>query len=88
MPRPASHFVNNVRRGARLKTQFREGSTEHVGKPDIENLANFVLNALQGLAYEDDCQVIKISCCKLYDGERICAGRIYIDIKPTFIDLT
>ena len=86
MPRPVSHFVSNVRTSTRLKEQFV--GCEHLGKPDLDNLAKFVLDGLEGLAYEDDKQVIKITCRKTYDGEGDCTGRIFIDVKPNYIDLT
>lgn len=40
-------------------------------KPDIDNITKCVLDALNGVAYADDSQVVRVSCEKLYvvDGE-------------------
>ncbi len=35
-------------------------------KPDIDNILKVVLDALNGVAYEDDKQVVCISCQKIY----------------------
>lgn len=35
-------------------------------KPDIDNILKVVLDALNGVAYEDDKQVVCISCQKVY----------------------
>lgn len=46
-------------------------------KPDCDNVIKVVLDALNGVAYYDDKQVIEVSCCKHY-GE---TGhlRVYIE---------
>ena len=87
MPRPLSHFVGGVRRVDCLREQF-ESNMSHNLKPDLDNLAKFVMDSLIGIAYEDDCQVYKLRLSKVYDNERECKGRIAIDIKPDVIDLT
>lgn len=47
-------------------------------KPDIDNVLKVVLDALNGLAYDDDKQVIEAICRKYYtDGE----GYLWIVIK-------
>jgi Holliday junction resolvase RusA-like endonuclease len=38
-------------------------------KPDIDNLVKFVLDALQGVVYKDDDQVVKLVSYKLIDTE-------------------
>lgn len=42
---------------------------EPMKKPDIDNIAKIVLDALNGVAYKDDKQVVKIDCCKRYAEE-------------------
>lgn len=37
-------------------------------KPDIDNIVKVVLDALNGLAYKDDTQVVKVAATKIYDG--------------------
>ena len=45
--------------------------TQHVKKPDIDKLARSVLDALTGVAYQDDSQVVLLTCRKQYttDGK-------------------
>ena len=38
----------------------------HTKKPDIDNIAKSVLDSLNGLAYEDDSQIVKLTGIKLY----------------------
>lgn len=38
-------------------------------KPDADNIAKIILDALNGLAYEDDTQVITLNVIKLYDRD-------------------
>ena len=47
-------------------------------KPDIDNVLKVVLDALNGLAYDDDKQVIEAICRKYYtDGE----GYLWVVVK-------
>lgn len=51
------------------KKRVREITENHlrpVCKPDLDNIQKVVLDALNGLAYRDDAQVVKISCEKKY----------------------
>lgn len=36
---------------------------------DIDNIAKSILDALNGFAYEDDCQVVRLKITKLYSVE-------------------
>ena len=38
-------------------------------RKDIDNLIKFVLDALNGKLYEDDCQVVSIKATKIYGDE-------------------
>lgn len=41
-------------------------TSEHdLGKPDMDNVAKLVLDALNGVAYEDDTQVVRLVVAKL-----------------------
>lgn len=53
------------------------GKLRPTTKPDCDNIIKVVLDALNGVAYYDDKQVICVSCNKYY-GER---GYIKIQIK-------
>lgn len=39
----------------------------HTKKPDIDNIYKFVSDLLNGIMYEDDSQISKIICEKVYD---------------------
>lgn len=47
-------------------------------KPDLDNLEKSLFDALNGIAYEDDSQIIELSASKKY-GE---IGGIFVDIRP------
>ena len=38
-------------------------------KPDCDNIAKSILDALNGIAYDDDSQIIDLSITKLYSAE-------------------
>lgn len=37
---------------------------QDIYKPDIDNIAKLILDALNGIAYEDDAQVVILQCAK------------------------
>ena len=38
-------------------------------KPDCDNIAKIILDALNGIAYDDDSQVAMLNVVKLYDAD-------------------
>ena len=42
------------------------GAVLPVKKPDCDNIAKTVLDALNGVAYDDDCQIVALHVYKLY----------------------
>lgn len=56
--RPKSHYTS--------KGAIRTGAPSHPGKPDIDKLCRAVLDALTGILYHDDAQVIRLSATKGY----------------------
>lgn len=61
-------------------------NTLYTKKPDVDNVIKVVLDALNGIAYCDDKQVVKVSLCKSYimneyDEERLVIGINYIDMR-------
>lgn len=65
--RPQSHYRTGKRAG-----ELKEGMPLcHTAKPDAENVAKAILDALSGLAYKDDKQVAYLNVSKCY-GERPC----------------
>lgn len=61
--RPKSHLRKNgaLAKGAPL---------EKTSKPDLDNLAKFVKDALNGVAYKDDSQIINLTVSKIYGAAR------------------
>ena len=50
-------------------------------KPNIDNLAKFLLDALTGVLFEDDAQVVELQMFKLRDSVGLCNGRVAIDVQ-------
>jgi Holliday junction resolvase RusA-like endonuclease len=50
-------------------------------RPDVDNLLKFVMDALNGVLYKDDAQVVKTVAYKLLDTERPCDGRTIVRFK-------
>ncbi len=46
-----------------------EGNTRPTKKPDLDNLAKTILDALNGIAYRDDSQIVRLSLEKTYSEE-------------------
>lgn len=67
MPRPKNHFRSN----GSLKPVSE--STEHLKKPDLDKLIRCVLDALTGIAYLDDSQVLRIDALKCYSSVSGCS---------------
>lgn len=51
-------------KGKRLACQHN--LTRPIKKPDIDNTLKVILDALNGIAYEDDRQVVEVRCRKWY----------------------
>ncbi len=53
---------------------FRMGNGKgryHIKRPDIDNLAKAVKDALKGVVYVDDCQIVEAHLFKRYGGPQI-----------------
>lgn len=59
--------------------EIEENHLRPTCKPDLDNIQKVVLDALSGLAYKDDAQVVRISCEKKYatDGRE----RVVVSIR-------
>lgn len=53
----------------------------HIKKPDIENLAKSVMDALEGIIYKRDSQIICLVCDKIYSETEY-----GVDVKLTELD--
>ena len=73
MPRPRSDFVGARRAPGNLKPTASVIRFLPVCS-DVDNLSKFVLDALNGLVYHDDRQVVKLVAIKLRDNNSFCRG--------------
>lgn len=48
---------------------MNEGKIRHNKKPDIDNCIKSITDALNGIAYKDDSQIVQVKACKLYSEE-------------------
>ena len=65
IPRPKSHYGT----GKNADLLKKNAPIIHTSKPDIDNLAKFYLDCLNGIAWEDDKQIIGLSAAKEYSTE-------------------
>lgn len=49
-----------------VRTQMERGELYPTRKPDCDNVVKVVCDALNGLAYKDDAQVVAVTCQKHY----------------------
>jgi Holliday junction resolvase RusA-like endonuclease len=60
--RPKSHYGTG-----KNSTTIKQGSPIfHTKKPDTDNLIKFILDCLNSLAWDDDCQIVEIRAIKAY----------------------
>lgn len=52
-----------------MKTAIKNGEITPTKKPDADNIGKVVMDALNGVAYEDDKQVIDLRVSKKYSSE-------------------
>ena len=78
MPRPIKDFVGRKAIAGRLKDAINGLIHPHTSAPDIDNLCKFVLDALNGIAYHDDRQVVQLKSLKLVDSFGACRGQTVI----------
>ena len=81
MKRPNSDFVHDQRMAGNLRAALP--ITKPI-RPDIDNLAKFVLDSCNGILYHDDCQVVKLVTFKLRDNRGDCMGRTVVEVSPFF----
>ena len=77
MRRPSSHYVSNKVGEGRLKEGW-DHDDERVtgGRVDIDNLVKFFMDSLNGVAYDDDRQVVAVKAAKVYDVRGLGEGGI------------
>ena len=63
------HFPMPKRWNEPTREQAARGVIPHSGKPDIDNLAKSLLDALPGIAIQDDANVVRLNLYKRYGHE-------------------
>jgi Holliday junction resolvase RusA-like endonuclease len=77
LPRPQGHY-----RSGKNAHLLREDAPERPAKkPDVDKLARVVLDALTGLAYVDDAQVVSVSASKRWAQRGGLVGAS-VSVKP------
>ena len=79
LKRPKSHFVGSKPGPGRLRPT--SPGRLHTTRTDIDNLAKFVLDSLNELAYVDDRQIISLHATKVLDSEGHCEGATEVVIR-------
>ena len=59
------------------KALMESGQIQATIKPDLDNVAKAVLDGLNGLAFDDDKQVVRLEISKRYDHE----ARVEVEIR-------
>lgn len=67
--RITAYFPIPTRTPKSLRHKMLCGEVRHVTKPDSDNVAKSVLDALNGVAFRDDSQVCELCVSKFYDDE-------------------
>lgn len=58
---------------------MNDGLIRHMKKPDVDNLIKAILDALNGIAWEDDSQIVRVCAEKFYSKDPY----IYIRIRES-----
>ena len=61
MPRPKNHYRSN----GKVKPQF--AGLTHIIRPDLDNMVKLVKDALNGIAWKDDSQIVSLNAVKIYE---------------------
>ena len=83
LKRPESDFVGRRRGEGRLRPEALSLEETMVPiKPDVDNLSKFLLDALTGVLFDDDAQVVELRMFKIRDSVGLCNGRVALDVRP------
>ena len=80
-PRPLSHYHG----GKRTAEALKEGMPRFPRHADLDNLAKFVLDALNGILFDDDSQVVFLYTRKLWVPNHEAIGSTTVRIS--FVDI-
>jgi Endodeoxyribonuclease RusA len=82
MKRPNNHFVAGKRGPDRLRPTAPNQTSGNL-RTDVDNLAKFVLDSLNGVLYADDRQIASLHVTKLLDNDvdELCLGSTCVCIR-------
>ena len=78
--RPQDHFKGISRSPENIRMKARQATLTPIA-PDIDNLIKFVLDALIGVIYHDDRQVVMLTASKQRDSQGSCGGRTVVTVE-------
>ena len=64
-----AYYPIPVSASKKLQARMRAGQMKPTTKPDTDNIAKICLDALNGIAYHDDAQIVELQVSKLYSDE-------------------
>lgn len=64
-----AYYPIPVSASKKLQAHMRTGLMKPTTKPDTDNIAKICLDALNGIAYHDDAQIVELQVSKLYSDE-------------------
>lgn len=64
-----AYYPIPVSTSKKLQARMRAGLMKPTVKPDTDNIAKICLDALNGIAYHDDAQIVVLQVTKLYSDE-------------------
>ena len=80
LKRPKNHFKSNIPGPNRIKERYKSIRCVST-RVDVDNLAKFVLDSLNGVLYVDDRQVMELHVMKVFDNDDVCAGKTEVWIS-------
>lgn len=79
MKRPNTHFIGGKPGPGRMRETAPSETSQT--RTDVDNLAKFVLDSLNGILYDDDRQVCSLHVTKLLDNDGDCKGSTEISCR-------
>jgi len=85
--RPLKDFVGNKPGEGRLrpfdgdKGPFADSPISPATRTDVDNLAKFVMDSLNGVLYEDDKQIVSLRATKVRDNNGDCLGSTEVHMR-------
>ena len=72
-----AHFTIPKSASKKNREKMLEWEIRPTKRPDLDNIAKAVLDALNGLAYQDDSQIVALEVCKYYSDK----PRVIVEIR-------